>query len=90
MHGHDAGVIELAGDLRFFEEAPERARVDGWRVAARGRVLLAEHDLHRQRAAQVLVPHSQHGAHAAAPDLAEQAIAEVRRGVSFEALQQVA
>jgi hypothetical protein len=69
VHRHDAGVLELAGDLGFLEEALEHARGRG---IGRLRALAAarERDLHGERAAQVRVPHAQDRAHAAARDLA--------------------
>ncbi len=82
------GVVELAGDLRLFEETPERLGIDGRRFAARN-AALAEHDLHRERAAQLFVPHAQDRAHAALGDFAEQAIALVAWSVALQAFEQL-
>ncbi len=86
VHRHDAGVVQLRGDLRLLEEAVEQARIDardraGLIASARG-----THDLHRQLAAQVLVPDAQHRAHAAVPDLAAHAVARRQCRTRGEAL----
>src|SRR4029077_4126860 len=73
VHRHDAGVVELAGDLRLLEEAPEALGVDRRRARAvldPGRARAAPvHDLHGEVAAQVAVPHAQDRAHPAGRDL---------------------
>jgi len=66
----DAGVIELAGDLRLLEEAAERLIVDGGRLT---RVLVAplsEHDLQGERSPRVLVEDAVDDAHPAFGDRA--------------------
>ena len=54
MDRDDARVVELPRDLSFFEEAPERLRIDLGCVARL--FSLAEDDLHGEVPAQVLVP----------------------------------
>jgi hypothetical protein len=78
VHGHDAGVIELARHLGLFQEPSERALVDRRRRPLRERALLPEDDLHREMAPQRLVPHAQDRALPAAADLALDRVA--RRG----------
>ena len=73
VHGDDAGVVQLAGDLRLLQEAPQRLGVD--RLLGRGRIGAHQHDLHRQATAQVLVPDPHHGALAAAIHLVLDAVA---------------
>ena len=67
---HDAGVLELAADLRFLDEPSDHVGV----VAE----ILPEH-LEGDVAAQVGVAALEHGAHAAAGDLAVDPVAD--RGV---------
>ncbi len=59
VHRDDAGVLELAGDLRLLDEA-----------LALERVALPEHHLHRHRAVEREVDDLDDRAHAAAADLA--------------------
>ena len=59
MHGHDAGVVELARDLGFLDEPLERL----------GAVHAAQ-SLERQMALQVAIPDAMDGAHPAARELA--------------------
>ena len=61
---HDAGVLQLAADLRLLDEPPRHLGPVG--------VLLQQH-LDRQVAAQVDVAAAQHRPHAAAGDLAVRA-----------------
>ena len=86
MHGHHAGVLELAGDLGLVEEAQQRALVDG--RAGPLAALAAEHDLHGQVAAEVVVVHAQDRAHAAARDLALDAVARALGPLGHDAAQQ--
>ncbi len=66
---HHAGMLELAADLRLLHEAADEV----------GAVAVAvEQDLQGQVASEVVVPAAVDGAHAAAGDLAEQAIAAGR------------
>ena len=77
MNGNDAGVVELSGDLRLLEKAHEGLDVDLLDLRFVLRIPLAQHDLHRQVATQVLVPDVQDRAHPAASDLALHAIASL-------------
>ncbi len=90
VHGHDAGVIELAGDLRLLEEAHHAALVDALQRVVLGVPLAAEHDLHRELAAQIVVPHAQDHAHAAARELAAQLVARALRALRDDAPQELA
>jgi len=90
VHRDDAGVVELAGHLRLFEEARELVRLDLWRAAARGRLALAEDHLHREMAAQIAVPHAQDRAHAAARDLALELVARGREALLAETAHELA
>ncbi|MCC7013892.1 MAG: hypothetical protein IT454_15145 [Planctomycetes bacterium] len=89
VHRHDAGVVELARDLRLFQEAAERFRIDGRSVAGR-RFAAPEHHLHRQRAPQLLVPDLQDRAHPAARDLTQELVARPARALGAQALEQLA
>jgi hypothetical protein len=65
VHGHDAGVLQLAADLRLLDEALHD-------LGALGQ-LAVEH-LHRHVAAEVRVVALEDHAHAAARDLAQQLV----------------
>ena len=56
VHGNDARVLELPGDLRFFEEALYGARPELGERARRVLVALRQDHLHRHGAAQLRVP----------------------------------
>src|SRR5262245_36587671 len=66
VDGHDAGMLELAADLRLLDEAFQQLRFF--------RELLAQ-NLHRDVAAEVAVAALQDDSHAAARDLAEELVA---------------
>ena len=66
VHRHDSGVLELAGDLGLFDEAPDELGLFAVRF---------EQDLERQLSAEVGVASAQDGPHAAAGDLAEELVA---------------
>ena len=70
---HDAGMLQLPADLRLLDEPPGHVGPVG--------VLLQQH-LDRQVAAQVDVAAAQHGAHAAAGDLAGELVAVAGLGPS--------
>ena len=71
---HDAGVLELAADLRLLDEpADQLGRCRGGR---------SQEDLDGQVAAEVGVAALEDGAHAAAGDLAVDAVADRRVGVA--------
>ncbi len=87
---HDARVIELARDLRLLEEARHAPSVDVGRRRIRLRAVVPEDDLHRQLATEILVPHAQDRAHAAARDLAAQPVARALRSLRQDAAQEFA
>ena len=71
VHRHDAGMLELAADLRFLDEPAHQL----------GLVLVAfEQDLDGQVAAQVGVAPLEHRPHPAARDLAEELVAVAALG----------
>ncbi len=76
VNRNDARVVELPGDLCFFDEARQHARIG---LAVRARNVLRENDLHREIAPQIRVPHSEHGAHPAASDFALHQVARRAR-----------
>jgi hypothetical protein len=87
VHRDDPRVVELRGDLRFFEEAPEQLAGElPFEIVARR--LAVEQHLHRQPSVQLPVVDPQDGAHAAAIDLAFDRVAvEVQPRRTREALQ---
>jgi hypothetical protein len=67
MHRDDAGVLELAGDLRLLDEALTVELVAH-----------PEHDLHRHRAVEHAIDDLDDRAHATAPDLTADAVARLQ------------
>jgi hypothetical protein len=60
VHGNDAGMVELARDLRFLEEAVDRRRIGGARRPD------LPHHLHGGLSPQVEIPRAEHLPHAPA------------------------
>ena len=86
VHGHDARVVQLTGDLGLFEEARQTALghlLGG--LAAAGLHAPAQHDLHGQGPAQLGVPDLLDGAHPPAGDLLAMLVAREARILSREA-----
>ena len=63
VNGHDAGMLQLAGDLGFLDEAANHVGLVAMRF---------EQNLHRQVATKVGIAALENGPHAAASDLAEE------------------